>query len=117
MTVKKVSGHIVGAQLTSAEQKALDIELRKQLNDQIIEYDRKYWCDVDRAILYTLHKHYGFGVKRLREFWELIQQTHDDLVKKYEMPGEFNWLVDTKLKEIGVDVDAWNSESLCNNGK
>lgn len=32
------------------------------------------------------------------------------LIKHYEMPDDYVWLCKEKLKEIGVDVEAWNKE-------
>lgn len=72
--------------------------------------DRKYLNNVDAMILYFLHKHLGFGKRRLRRAWEQFTVIHDDLVNYYEMPDDDAWLADRKLKEIGVDVAAWNAE-------
>ena len=113
MTVEKVSGHIVGAQLTNAEQKALDIEIRKQ----IVEYDRGYWENIEKAVLYVLHEKYNFGKQRLYDFWKSFLKIHDDLISKYEMPDDFDWLVDHKLKDLGIDVHEWNEQELRKNGE
>jgi hypothetical protein len=91
---------------TKKEQKAM----REEINRQIMEADEQYSLDLDAMILYTLHVHLGFGKKRLREFWEAFQREHDNLVKHYQMPGEFTWLCHHKLKEIGVDVEEWSKE-------
>lgn len=93
MRVKQYKGTVYGADLTAKERRAMNIEI----NRQIVEADRKYLNNVDAMILYFLHKHLGFGKKRLRRAWE--QFTVDDA-----------WLADRKLKEIGVDVAAWNDE-------
>lgn len=106
MFVKQRNGKVYGAVLTKKEQQALDIELHKQM----LQVDKEYGVHMDALILYTLYKTEGWGKRKLRSFWESIKLEHDNLVKFYEMPGEFQWLALNKLKEIGVDVEAWNEE-------
>lgn len=106
MLVKKSGGKVFGAVLTAAEKKAMDMEI----NRQIVEADRRYTDDIDAMVLYTLRVHLGFGVKRLRRFYEAFSAEHDRLVQHYEMPDDYVWLCKEKLKEIGVDVEAWNRE-------
>lgn len=105
MRVKQYKGTVYGADLTAKERRAMNIEI----NRQIVEADRKYLNNVDAMILYFLHKHLGFGKKRLRRAWEQFTVIHDDLVNYYEMPDDGAWLADRKLQEIGVDVAAWNA--------
>lgn len=62
MRVKQYKGTVYGAELTAKERRAMNIEI----NRQIVEADRKYLNNVDAMILYFLHKHLGFGKKRLR---------------------------------------------------
>lgn len=106
MLVKKSGGKVFGAVLTAAEKKAMDMEI----NRQIVEADRRYTDDIDAMVLYTLRVHLGFGVKRLRRFYEAFSAEHDRLVQHYEMPDDYVWLCKEKLKEIGVDIEAWNRE-------
>lgn len=106
MKAKIHNGKPFGMAMTAKEQKAMRIEI----NRQIIEADRKYANDVDVLFLYFLHEYLGFGKKRLRQAWEQFSVIHDDLVNYYEMPDDGAWLADRKLKEIGVDVAAWNDE-------
>ena len=106
MRIKKAGGRIFGAALTVAEQKAMDMEI----NRQIVEADRRYTDDIDAAVLYTLHTHLGFGAKRLRRFYEAFSAEHDKLIQYYLMPDDYTWLCKEKLKQIGVDVASWNAE-------
>lgn len=94
-------------QPTAKERKAMN----EEINRQLIEADRKYTNDFDAMVLYTLHRHLGFGKKRLRKFWEAFKTEHEKLIEHYQMPGEGAWLADYKLKEIGVDVAEWNKEA------
>lgn len=106
MLIKKSGGKVFGAALTAAEKKAMNMEI----NRQIAEADRRYTDDIDAMVLYTLRVHLGFGAKRLRRFYEAFSAEHDRLIQHYEMPDDFVWLCKEKLKEIGVDVEAWNRE-------
>ena len=106
MIVLKSGKQIFGAQLTAAEKKALDIEIVKAL----IEADKKYETDIDIVTLYVLHTHLGFGPKRLRDFYDAFSRENQKLRDRYEIHDDSVWLCDMKLKEIGVDVAAWNSE-------
>jgi hypothetical protein len=106
MQIKKAGGKVFGAVLTAAERKAMDIEI----NRQIVEADRQYTDNIDAMVLYTLRVHLGFGPKRLRRFWEAFSAEHDRLIRYYEMLDDYAWLCKTKLKEAGVDVEAWNRE-------
>ena len=47
MRVKKAGRNIYGAELTAAEKKAMDIEIKRQL----VEIDRQYTNDIDATIL------------------------------------------------------------------
>lgn len=105
----KAGGKVYGAKLSAAERKAMNIEI----NRQIVESDRIHASDIDATILWVLADVYGWRRKRLRRFWESFRRSHDALLEKYEMqddPGADEWLCKTKLKEIGVDVEAWNAE-------
>lgn len=107
MRVKKASGRVYGASFTANEQHAMELEIKRQL----AEADRQHTDDVDAMVLYTLHKHLGFGKQRLRKFYEAFSAEHDRLIQHYEMPDDFPWLCKMKLKEeTGVDVEAWNRE-------
>lgn len=90
----------------SKEQKALDAEICKM----VVELNNEFNIDIDAAILWTLHEYLGLGPKRLRGFWEAFKSTRADMIKHYEMPDDFAWLCRQKLKDIGVDVKAWNDE-------
>ena len=106
-------GNPYGADLSSKERKALDKEIRRQ----IIELDKQHSDDVDSMVLYTLHTRFGFGKKRLRQFYEALLQEHDKLVHHYDMPDDYPWLCKHKLKEIGVDIEQWNQELIIEEAK
>lgn len=109
MIVNRSGSKIFGAHLSKAERQALNIEVKKA----IVENEEKYRADLDAAILYFLHTEYGFGVKRLRDFWDGFNKLHDDIVHDYMIDSdEAAWVCRDALKRIGVDVKAWYEEDL-----
>lgn len=86
--------------------------LNKEIARQIVEMDRAHSNNIDAMVLYVLHTEFGFGKKRLRQFYDALIKEHDRLESYYEMPDSFPWLCKEKLKEIGVDIEAWNAGKL-----
>lgn len=112
MRVKKYGGKVFGAELTTAERKAMNIEINRQL----VERDKQYAADIDAMVLYTLMAHYGWKKKRLRRFWKAFIEEHKALREFYQMdePGDNEWLAHRMLKEIGVDINEWYKEETSN---
>ncbi len=104
MYVKKSAGNIFGAELTAAERKAMDIELRKEL----ARYTEANARELDAIILWVLHQELGFGKKRLRQFYDQFVPAVKALVDRYEMEDSDNvWLATYKLKELGINLEQW----------
>ena len=84
--------------------------MRAEINRQIVERDKAYTNDYDACILWVLHTHLGFGPKRLRRFFDAYREEHQRLRDFYMMAEDTGWLCREKLKQIGVDIAAWNEE-------
>ena len=99
-------------QLTKAEEKRMNELIDQAVREEVLRVDAEFRVDVDSMILYVLHVHYGFGKKRLREFWDMFIDEHKALRNYYQMhsPGDGGYLARYKLKQIGVDVEAWEAE-------
>lgn len=106
MEFPRAFGKIYGVKLNKAEQKAMD----EEINRQYFELDRKYTRDNDAAILWALHECFGFGEKRLRQFWEFFFKEQARLREHYQTGDNEGNLCKCKLKEIGVDIDKWHDE-------
>lgn len=106
MVVKKSGKLIYGADLTAAEKKAMDIEIRKCMAD----YTNNNLMEMDAIILWILHEQLGFGEKRLRKFYDNFHVELKALTDRYEMDGEEVYLCQKKLKDIGIDIDKWHKE-------
>ena len=107
MYIKKIGGKVYGAQFTTAEKKAMDIEIRKQL----AKHDAEYANELESLILQHLHEEFGFGPKRLRQFYDTFAVRLDELIKHYEMTdSDMVWLCTYKLKQYGIDIEKWNEQ-------
>lgn len=106
MEFPRAFGKIYGVKLNRAEQKAMD----EEINRQFFELDRKYTRDNDATILWALHECFGFGEKRLRQFWEFFFREQARLREHYQIDTNEGNLCKFKLKEIGVDIDGWHDE-------
>ena len=109
MRIKKASGRIFGGAMSAAEKKAMDLEIQRQL----AEYDRKHLVEIDAMILWVLHERFGFGPKRLRQYYDSFRACTNELVERYQMDaGDDIWLCTQMLKRIGVDVEQWHKETM-----
>lgn len=109
MIVKKSAGRIIGAHLTNAEKKAMDIEIQRQL----AEWTRKHEIETIALVLRQVRRTYGSGKKKLKEFFDDFDADIDALVNRYEMgemSGDDAWLCTRELKEEGIDIEQWYKE-------
>ncbi len=111
MRVKKSGKYIFGADFTAAERKAAEIEIRKQF----AEWDEKNSMEICSMILYILHTEYGFGKKRLHEFYKTFDREMDALAKRYMMDDNKPFLCTYKLRQAGIDILAWEKEAQVDN--
>ena len=107
MNVIKSGGTIIGAKLTNAERKAMNIEIQKEL----AEYERKHAMEVDAIVLWTLRKVAGWGPERLRRFYDAFAPEFDALLDRYDMDAEDGlWLCTKELRDYGIDLEQWEKE-------
>lgn len=108
MWFKKSGKQIFGVELTAAEQKAVDAEIYRQLAIDT----RKHNLEIVAMTLTTLHEEFGFGEARLKRFFDRYDEVVESLVKRYELSeGDEPWIAAHKLKEKGIDVEAWYAEA------
>lgn len=106
---KKVGGKVFGAQLSKAEQQALNEEINRQI---AIKY-KEWLTELDAMILWTLHTHpqLRFGKKRLERFYKVFTKQHLELISRYECgDNDDGSLCVHKLKSIGVDLETLSKE-------
>lgn len=83
--------------------KSIDKEVRRQL----IENNTEFSKDIDALYLLALHKKYGFGKKRLEEFWSEAVDSISEYMKQYQLGSmEIGYIVRDHLKRsTGVDIE------------
>lgn len=108
MQIKKAGGKIYGANLTAQERKAMNMEIQRQLH----EYDKAHMKEFDAVILYVLRQVFGFGEKRLRQFYDRFNTEVDALLQRYLMEeGDKVWLCTEMLKRDGIDIEQWQKDA------
>lgn len=106
MIFHKCNGQIFKVDLNQKEQRAMD----EHINRQIIERHREFTDDFDYMVMKLLHDHFGFGLTRLRRFYDLFSAENDALIKHYEMPDAGAYIARKEMNEIGCNIEKWNSE-------
>lgn len=92
-----------------AKRKATEAAIH-EIDRQILERDEAFSLDVDAMILWTLHHHYGWGKKRLLDFYKALVEEHTKMREYYQMDDTYPERY--HLKNIGVDVEQLNREMI-----
>ena len=79
-----------------------------EINQQILEKDKEYQLDIDTMVLWSLNQFAGWGPKKLRDFYLFMMKEHLRMREFYELDDLYPER--HKLKEKGVDIEAWYSE-------
>lgn len=84
------------------------MEIRRQL----AEADKKDSLEIDSMILWILHDKYGWGKRKLKDFFDTFTQELKALTDRYVMEDcDTVWLCTRKLKDAGIDISEWLAES------
>lgn len=117
MQVLKSGKYIIGTKLTAAEQKALDMTTRRQL----AEYTRKHELEIEATVIWQikriLEEELGeeVDVSLLKRLYNGLDVELDKLIDHYEMGiDDAQWLCTKKLKDEGIDIEAWRREKYPN---
>ena len=99
-------------QITKNQQMILKEQMSRYIKDSQDRLNK--YCDA--LMLLTLHDQYGFGEKRLRDFWHRTHEQYVKLMEHYEVEGEdMGKVVLHRLKmECGIDMDELESEKIEN---
>ena len=107
MRVKKAGKRIFGANLTVAEDKAMNMAIQQQLAIM----NEKNAKEIDAIILWIIHEEFGFGHTRLKRFYKKFVKGVRELNARYGLDyGERVWLCTNRLKEYGIDIYALADE-------
>lgn len=98
-----------GKPMSKAERKAMDVEIRRELE----EWDWKHSIEIDAMILWVLHEEFGFGPKRLKQFFDRFACAMGELKTRYDIDNsDLIWLCTRLLKSYGIDLEEWEKEAL-----
>jgi hypothetical protein len=112
MKVRKIGNTIIGADLTAAERKALNLEVEKEVKRSLAEMDKENTNEIDAMVLWVLHEQFGFGPKRLKRFHDKFIVEIRSLIKRYGMDKtDTPWLCRHKLERYGINLDEWNKDN------
>ena len=107
MIVKKSGGHIYGAELTAAEKKAMDMEIKREL----AEFDKAHSLEIEAMVLLRLREVFDFTDEQLREFFDGLISDFNELRERYELDIDDGlWLCTKRLKDHGIDIEKWDRE-------
>lgn len=78
-------------------------KVTRAMKAEIARQGRAFSKDIQTMLLWTLHKRYNFGKKRLERFYVEFLQDYEEMCNFFETDEVFP--AEYKLREIGVDVD------------
>ena len=111
MIFKRYKNNVYGANFTSAEKKALEDEINRQL----AEHTRKHELEIEAIVIRQLRRLTGWGETRLKRFYDGFSDELNTLIEHYEMPSdEAPWLCIEELKKEGFDIEQWYKEKYPN---
>ena len=106
---------VTGAEMVKAALKGPGkAAMNREINAQLLEADKRFTLDVDSMVLSTLHHEYGWGPKRCKDFYVRMFRHHMEMRKFYEIDDLYPERY--KLKEAGIDVEAWYNALFDDNG-
>ena len=77
-----------------------------EMNRQCVEFEKEHEAEQVCRSLWVLHKYFGFGAKRLTEFYEHYMSEVHELVEHYELtPDDALWLCMRKLHDAGFSFE------------
>ncbi len=85
-------------------------DIKREARRQLMESKEAFANELEALFLYVLHvsPDTRFGKKRLKRIYKLFSDEFYRMCDKYEMDDTFP--MRQKLKDIGVDLDAWHKE-------
>lgn len=85
-----------------------------EINQQILARDKEYQLDIDTMVLWSIKQYTGWGPKKLRDFYLFMFKEHLRMREFYEMDDTYPERY--KMKEKGMDVEAWYKELFDDEG-
>lgn len=93
-------------------EKKREEENLKLVRELVLQEYEKFCKKMDVSVLYAQHKTFGHGKIKLERFYREWIKIHTEMVKNYQCDGDDShyWVMEARLKEIGVDIEALEKE-------
>lgn len=101
---------MVNAVMNGSGKDIMMAEIKKTL----LEREKNLSLDLDTCVIWTLHNKYGWGAKRLKQLYLDLFSEHLRMRQYYEDDELYPERI--KLKEKGIDIEAWDAELFDDEG-
>lgn len=89
-------------QPTAKQKKALRVECKKEFYNLLEMYNRQ----VALQIMHILHFDYGFGAKRLRQFFEKLKEMQARNIERYDViDNDVPDICEIQLRDAGIKFE------------
>lgn len=86
--------------------------LMREANRQCIEFEKTHEAELVCRSLWILHSVFGWGAKRLTQFYKAYHKEVAELVRHYELaPTDDCWLCMKKLHDAGFSFEEDEDDS------
>lgn len=85
--------------------------MKSEINRQCIEFEKFHEAELVCRSLWILHNRFGWGAKRLNDFYKAYHEEVAELIRHYELdPADDCWLCMKKLHDAGFDFEEDNDD-------
>ena len=91
----------------------LNRKLRKLQSEALVEFNKGYIISVTAMTLWSVHKVFGCGKRKLRQLFEEMVRENARLERRYQLDAaeDEEWLYKRLLKrDLDIDIDEWWAE-------
>lgn len=91
----------------------LDRKLRKLQSEALVEFNKGYIIAVTAMTLWSVHKVFGCGKRKLRQLFEEMVRENARLERRYQLDAaeDEEWIYKRLLKrDLDIDIDEWWAE-------
>lgn len=81
---------------------------KKEIKRQCVELNQEFIDNLEYAVAWVLHKHRGYGIKRLLDFREEFRAEIKRMTEFYESDDIYPAKI--ALRDMGYDIESLNSK-------
>jgi hypothetical protein len=88
-------------------------KLRKMQSEALLDFNKQYIIAVTAMTLWSVHKVFGCGKRKLRQLFEEMVRLNGQLERRYQLDAaeDEEWLYKKLLRrDLDIDIDAWWAE-------